>query len=76
MEVADDGLSVRASFLTPGTLMGPIGMDGKTRGGIWLWERYGSEFAYVDGKWQWFHEQVARTSLTTTTTATGPMTAI
>ena len=58
MEVADDGLSVRASFLTPGTLMGPIGMDGKTRGGIWLWERYGSEFAYVDGKWQWFHEQV------------------
>ncbi len=58
IEVADDGLSARASYLTPGTLMGPIGMDGKSRGGIWLWERYGSEFAYVDGKWQWFHEQV------------------
>lgn len=58
IEVADDGLSARSFYLTPGTLMGPIGMDGKGRGGIWLWERYGSDFVFVDGKWQWFHEQV------------------
>jgi hypothetical protein len=58
VEVSDDGNFVRASYLTPGTLMGVIGMDGQHRGGIWLWERYGSEFAFVDGKWQWFHEQV------------------
>jgi hypothetical protein len=59
VEAADDGLSVRAYYLTPGTLMGPIGFDGKTRGGFWLWERYGSEFVFVDGEWKWFHEQVA-----------------
>ncbi len=57
IEVADDGMSARAFFLTPGTLMCPIAGNGK-RSGLWLWERYGSEFAYVDGEWKWFHEQV------------------
>lgn len=58
IEVADDGMSARSFYLTPGTLTGPIGFDGKHRGGVWLWERYGSDFAYVDGEWKWFHEQV------------------
>ncbi|MBR2716420.1 MAG: nuclear transport factor 2 family protein, partial [Oscillospiraceae bacterium] len=58
IEVAEDGQSARSSYLTPGTLMGSVGMDGKGRGGVWLWERYGSDFVYCDGKWQWFHEQV------------------
>jgi hypothetical protein len=59
IEIAEDGMSARAYYLTPGTLMGPIGFDGKTRGGVWIWERYGSEFVFVDGEWKWFHEQVA-----------------
>jgi hypothetical protein len=58
IEVAEDGQSARSFYLTPGTLMGSIGMDGLGRGGVWLWERYGSEFVYVDGEWKWFHEQV------------------
>lgn len=58
IEVSEDGLSARASYLTPGTLMGSIGMDNQGRGGTWLWERYGSEFVFVDGEWKWFHEQV------------------
>jgi hypothetical protein len=58
IEVAEDGKSARASYLTPGTLTGPVGFDNVHRGGVWLWERYGSEFVYVNGKWQWFHEQV------------------
>ena len=58
IEVADDGRSARASYLTPGTLMGSVGMSGEGRSGIWLWERYGSDFVYEDGRWQWFHEQV------------------
>ncbi len=58
IEVADDGLSARSFYLTPGTLTGPIGFDGQHRGGVWLWERYGSDFAFVDGEWKWFHEQV------------------
>lgn len=58
IEVAEDGQSARSSYLTPGTLMGSIGMDGKGRGGVWLWERYGSDFVFHDGQWLWFHEQV------------------
>ena len=58
IEVADDGMSARSFYLTPGTLTGPIGFDGKHRGGVWLWERYGSDFAFVNGEWKWFHEQV------------------
>lgn len=58
IEVADDGLSARSFYLTPGTLTGPIGFDGEHRGGVWLWERYGSDFCFVDGEWKWFHEQV------------------
>jgi hypothetical protein len=58
IEVADDGMSARSFYLTPGTLTGPIGFDGHHRGGVWLWERYGSDFAFVDGEWKWFHEQV------------------
>lgn len=58
IEVADDGQSARSFYLTPGTLMGSIdGMNDK-RMGIWLWERYGSEFVFQDGEWKWFHEQV------------------
>ena len=58
IEVAEDGMSVRAYYLTPGTLMGTIGFDGRGRGNVWLWERYGSEFVYIDGEWKWFHEHV------------------
>ncbi len=57
IEVADDGKSVRSFYLTPGTMMGMNGAKGGRNGG-WLWERYGSEFVYRDGRWWWFHEQV------------------
>ena len=57
IEVADDGKSVRSFYLTPGTMMGVNGPNGGRSGG-WLWERYGSDFVYRDGRWWWFHEQV------------------
>ena len=57
IEVADDGESARSFYLTPGTMMNVIGFGGG-RNGMWLWERYGSEFVYRDGRWWWFHEQV------------------
>ena len=58
IEVADDGLTARSWYLTPGTMMNHFGRDGKTRSGSWLWERYGSDFVYSEGKWWWAHEQV------------------
>lgn len=58
IEVADDGLSARSWYLTPGTMMNRFGRDGQHRSGGWLWERYGSDFVYSEGKWWWAHEQV------------------
>ena len=58
IEVSEDGKFARSSYFTPGILMGTVGMDCRHRGGDWLWERYGSDFAFVDGEWKWFHEQV------------------
>ena len=57
IEVADDGKSARAFYLTPGNMYGVNGYQGG-RCGMWLWERYGSDFVYRDGRWWWFHEQV------------------
>ena len=57
IEVADDGKSARSFYLTPGTMLSMHGPKGGRSGG-WLWERYGSEFVYRDGRWWWFHEQV------------------
>ena len=39
-------------------MMNRFGHDGKHRSGGWLWERYGSDFVYSEGKWWWAHEQV------------------
>jgi hypothetical protein len=58
IEVAEDGKSARSFYMTPGTLTGSIGMSGQGRCGVWLWERYGSDFVFYEDKWQWFHEQV------------------
>ncbi len=57
IEVADDGQSARAFYLTPGNMYGVNGHQGG-RCGMWLWERYGSDFVFRDGRWWWFHEQV------------------
>ena len=55
VEVADDGLSARATFLTPGNIGG--GTGGKRRVGG-LWERYGADFVYEDDRWLFLHEHV------------------
>ena len=59
IEVAEDGMSGRSCYLTPGTMMARMSAN-KMRNGGFLWERYGSDFAYdpEDGKWYYFHEHV------------------
>ncbi len=61
IEVAEDGKTARSFYLTPGGGTGAVfrmadGMTGAA--GNFLWERYGSDFVYEDGKWLYFHEQV------------------
>lgn len=57
IEIADDGKSGRAFYLTPGTMIETVG-GGDVRRGGWLWERYGSDFVYKDGRWLYLHEHV------------------
>lgn len=57
IEIADDGKSGRSFYLTPGTMFDVIGRGDKRSGG-WLWERYGSDFVYKNGRWLYVHEQV------------------
>ncbi len=60
IEIAEDGKSGRACYLTPGTMMARMPGMGTGRDGGFLWERYGSDFAYdeEDGNWYYFHEHV------------------
>ena len=57
IEVAEDGLSARAAFYTPGLIYSNINPD-KKRWGHWLWERYGVDWLYEDGKWLYFSNLV------------------
>jgi len=57
VEVADDGKTARAFFLTPGLISSAVGGNGKRRCGG-LWERYGADFIFEDGTWLFLHEHV------------------
>ena len=57
IEVAGDGRSARALYLTPGGTGDIICAKGCRQTGI-LWERYGSDFVYRDGRWLYLHEHV------------------
>ena len=57
VEVAEDGQSARAAFLTPGTLFSNLNADQK-KDAMTLWERYGADFIYENGRWLYLHEQV------------------
>lgn len=57
IEVADDGKTARAFFLTPGLISSAVSDNGKRRCSG-LWERYGADFIFEDGCWLFLHEQV------------------
>ena len=57
IEVADDGQTARAYFLTPGLIYSTLNVNQKKRC-AYLWERYGADFVYEDGQWLFLHEQV------------------
>lgn len=57
IEVADDGMSVRGSFITPGVIHCTLNQDKKKTCTI-MWERYGSDFVLDNGEWKYLNEQV------------------
>lgn len=57
VEVADDGKTARAFFLTPGLISSAVSNNGKRRCSG-LWERYGADFVFENGCWLFLHEQV------------------
>ena len=57
-EVAEDGMSCRASFYTPGIMAGNAGRTGKLDGSI-MWERYGTDWLFEEGEWRTVHNMVA-----------------
>ena len=57
IEVAEDGMSARGSFITPGVIHSCLNPDQKKYCHV-LWERYGSDFVCEDGKWVYLHEHV------------------
>lgn len=58
IEVASDGETARACFCTPGIISSVLTTQ-RQREGIWMWERYGAEYALdEDGTWKLFTLQV------------------
>lgn len=58
IEVAADGQTARAFFYTPGAVTSTLNAD-RRREGVWMWERYGVEYALdADGQWKFMTIQV------------------
>lgn len=58
IEVAEDGMTARCFYQTPGTALRSLNPDGH-KFTAWGTERYGSDFVYENGEWLYFHEQVS-----------------
>ena len=54
IEVADDGMSARGSWYTPGVIFSTLNPDQKKEG-IWIWERYGNDFVKEGDAWKIWH---------------------
>jgi hypothetical protein len=50
IEVAEDGLTAKGLWYTPGCIFSTL-TPRKNREGMWIWERYGADFVLEDGRW-------------------------
>jgi len=50
IEVAEDGQSAKGLWYTPGFIYSTLNPQ-QAREGTWIWERYGVDFIYEDGRW-------------------------
>ena len=57
IEVAEDGLSAKAFWYTPGVILAST--DGLSAQGMHMWEKYFVDLIKEDGEWRFLHIQVA-----------------
>lgn len=50
VEVAGDGQTAKGLFYTPGMITSTLNPQ-QALEGTWIWERYGADFVYEDGRW-------------------------
>jgi hypothetical protein len=53
IEIAGDGKTAKAMWYSPGQVT-EVGADGRPMA-MWMWEKYGVDFAKEDGKWKLWH---------------------
>jgi hypothetical protein len=63
IEVAEDGQSARGMFITPGVIHSVLSPQEQKRCLV-IWERYGSDFVFEDGRWRYLNEQCCPDILT------------
>ncbi len=56
IEVAADGMTARASWISPGHETS-LDENGKAHG-MWAWSKYGVDFIKEDGEWKFWHMRV------------------
>ena len=57
VEAAEDGMSVRTAYMTPGVIYNMLNED-QRKYCLFRYERYGADFVYEEGRWKYLHEQV------------------
>lgn len=57
VEVAEDGMSAKGLWYTPGYALRRNYMEG-TASACWMWEKYGADFVWENGQWKFLHIQI------------------
>lgn len=55
IEVADDGMSAKGVWYTPGFGLTANDAGRDVMDVRWMWEKYGADFVYEDGEWKFLH---------------------
>lgn len=65
IEVAKDGLTARAAWISPGAEAHHLGwVEGNPLRALWYWGRYSADFVLEDGTWKLWHFRLSSTFIT------------
>jgi hypothetical protein len=60
IEVAGDGKTAKAVWISPGHETGPFGGEPGKVNAVWSWNKYGVDFVKEDGVWKFWHFHLYR----------------